>query len=138
MEKHRGHWNDMEWSHPNNLLDGKKGTYYRSKVGSPASDWIIFKQKEQKRFIPTKIMVRNGWEQYAIRSIAIQWSEDGVEYQDLIQIDGIQRGKEEKQWFHLKSEQIRFMMFIKVNILRNYMNPDGNNFYEFGVFGDLE
>ena len=134
VEKHRGHYGSF---HPNKLLDGKKGTFYLSKRGSPSSDWIIFKQREQQRFVSTKIMIRNGPYEYAIKSIAIQCSEDGVEYQELIQIDDIKQGKEEKQWFDLNPQQSRFMKFIKLNILGNY-GFDYNGFYEFGVFGHLE
>ena len=139
VHKHRGHFEDKDWNHPRKLLDGKKGTHYCSKPGSPQFDWIIFKQKKQRRFLPTNIMVRNSSDTAAIRSIAILWSEDGVKYQDLIKINNIKNDRcKEKQWFELNAEQGHFMKFLKLNILGNHYDSEQNFFCEFGVFGVLE
>ena len=129
--------------HPSNLLDGDGLSYYQSMPNWSCSsvhlDWIIFEQKEQRRFAPTKVMIGNtGYHDYqAIKSVSIQWSADGLEYQDLIQINDIQLNSE-KQWFELKTEQIIFMKFMKLIILENYGDPDDTVFREFGVVGVLD
>ena len=144
VEKHRGHVDlvvvEEHDYHPNDLLDETWNTSYCSKYGSPSSDWIVFKQKEQRGLVSTKIMIRNEYVTLDrnIKSIAIQWSEDGVEYQDLIRIDEIKAGDAELQWFEVNAEQSGLMKFIKLNILDNYGNPNYNMFCEFGVFGVLE
>ena len=140
VEKHRGHVKEKHDYHPNDLLDEKENTCYCSKYGSPSSDWIVFKQKEQRGFVSTKIMIRNEYLTLDrnIKSVAIQWSEDGVEYQDLIRIDEIKAGDAELQWFEVNAEQSGLMKFIKLNVLKNYGNPNYNMFCEFGVFGVLE
>ena len=79
-----------------------------------------------------------GYHDYqAIKSVSIQWSADGLEYQDLIQINDIQLNSE-KQGFELKAEQIIFMKFMKLIILENYGDPDDTVFREFGVVGVLD
>ena len=139
VEKHRGHsMKHGDKHHPNKLLDGMTNTYYLSKGYSVSCDWIIFKQKEQMRFTPTRIMIRNGFDRDAVKSVAISWSEDGVKYQDLIQIDDIKMDWKEKQWFELNPDQSCPLKFVKLNILENYGNWWNNRLYEIEVFGFLE
>ena len=142
---HRGHLSDT--FHPNNLLDGKVDTYYWSNFGSPGSDWIVFKQRVEKPFYPTKILIRNNDDNFAIQCICIYWSEDGESYHEMMQIEDIQQSKEEKQWFEMEEATSRLVLgklhFIRVNILKSYSEDaiqgnvagDCNAFYEFGIFG---
>merc|ERR1712087_345617 len=57
VEKHRGH---LASNHPNQLCDGTKYTNYISSYGSkmdPSSDWVIFKQRRRRMFLPTKLVI---------------------------------------------------------------------------------
>ena len=78
-------------------------------------------------------MIHNtGWLS-AIKRIAILRSENGAEYHDLIQIDGIQTEDNNRQWFIVDDDQIRFVMFLMVNILETNRKSNGTSFREFGV-----
>lgn len=135
VKGHRGRI--MDDHHPKNVLDGDPNTiYYSEKVQFSShreKDWINFRQKEQRSFVPTKIMIRNVGHQPAIKSISIQWSEEGgLAYQDLISYV-VEQGNHE-QFLSLNAEQYSSMKYIKLIILDNYGNPH-NQFKEFVVFG---
>ena len=134
---HRGHSGTPtrpDAFHPNNLLNGYEMPFYYSQWGSPSQDWIKFTQSEQKRFAPTKIMIRNVEPSGSgIKSIALF-----SEYGKTIQIDDIKEGSEEQQWFELDSKQSRFLKAIRMDIWENHGDEDHNAFHEFGITGVLE
>ena len=154
LYKFRDPWRyrQLDMYHPSNLLDGRKDTFYLCKHSHPAEDWIIFKQKEERKFAPIKIMIRNSVGPAAVKYIAISWSDDDVpaetmDYWDLCEkytgLAGfdIKNGEkeviDEEQWFELDLDEIRFLKFMKLDIWENYGSKK-NAFHEFVVFGVLE
>ena len=136
VNSHRGH---LGSHHPLQLCDGTKYTNYISGACGPSFfDWIVFTQRQGRIFHPTQIMIRNSATEYAIRKIEVSVSEDGEDYHNLAQIDGLEQGKEQKQWVDLRTERRLFTKFMKLSILDNHGNFEFNSFHEFRVFGVLE
>jgi len=132
---HRGHHGDY---HPKNLLDGRSDTRYGSKAGKPDEDWIEFTNTSGKSVRPTLVMLRNGSNSYALKSIMVGCSADKDTWQTLRQIDGIKQDSEKRQYFSIDAQTGRAlkekMKFLKLHKFKND-GADWNRFYEFGVFG---
>ena len=148
LDDHRGHASDdMEASqpfascHPDNLLDGKAYTRYASTRCESFEDWLIF--KSPNTFVPRRIMMRNGNGCAAITSMCVSWSDDGKEWKDMIQINGIEDGSDfrDRQWFALNADEANAaknrMRFVKLHKITNRIRDEShcNVLKEFGVFG---
>ena len=92
---HRGHWKNKNDHHPRNLLESGKDSFYVSSVIEHRSshlDWIIFKVKAEQTLIITKIEIRNGSTDRAVKRISIEGRGDGKHFEDWTQIDTINKG----------------------------------------------
>jgi len=138
VHDHRGHYSDYGY-HPKNLLDGRSATYYYSKRGKPAEDWIILEKTSGKSVRPTVVMLRNTEPSSALRTLTVSCSDDQETWHTLRQIDGIKQDKEKRQFFSIDAQTGRElkedMKFLKLHQFENYGDDDVNRFREFGVFG---
>merc|ERR1712232_1387630 len=125
---HNGH--SGVWSTPDNLLDGKKDTYYASKSGTTANDWITFQMHSAA--LITKIKIRNNWASSAIHSIALFFGSDKEMFKLCEDIQNIQMGDDVMQEFdifdslllsehYLWQNKHKFNL-IKVKILKNHVH----------------
>ena len=138
VHKHRGHYNDDDNYHPNNLLDGKNNTYYFSKKGSPSTDWIEFKVEGESKIYPMKVMIRNSGYMNAIKSVIIYYkSKSGDSYSEWKRIYGIKKGREDIQWFDIDGLNVPFgdTYYIRIEITSNHGNEECNSFREFVLSG---
>ena len=117
---------------------------YRSGSGPPNEDWITFKQQTEPPLIATRIGIRNYYLSAAIKRISIECSVDGTEFEEWIEIKGIEMRKDGLQIFDVDLESILYAMdkkwrFYKLRLLDNYGNEDCLNIlYEFILFGFLD
>ncbi len=74
----------------------------------------------------------------AIKSMTVSWSNDGEQWDELLQISNI-KIHHERQWFQVdsdKAKKAKNMKYIKLNKFTCYgVDSDWNEFSEFGVFG---
>ena len=132
---HRGHYSRQ--CLPKRLLEGSKHTAYVSKDGSPSKDWIIFRQRKQCSFYPTKLMFMNRPYKSAIKTVVLLWSDNGKKYHEWTRIGFIKKHDGE-QWFNLNEKEIAAaggkLQYIKLKIVNNY-GGSSNGFRRFSVSG---
>ena len=142
--EHRGH--DEEYGdryHPRTLLKPGKDTCYYSGTshGPPNEDWLIF-GVESVPYCITSIGIRNvgGWFDRAIKRISIEGSADNTEYEDWMEIEGIEKGDDDLQSFEVDIASSEYAVinkwkYYKICILDNYGDEEENCFREFVLFG---
>ena len=139
VDSHRGHWGDR---HIKSVLEeGTSACYDSDGKGPPKEDWFIFDQQSKERFIPTRIVIRNGIERYALKKISIAGKNgsDGIEIKHWLTIDDIRRTKDELQTFSVDPAVAFFAWSQNYNVFRiNVLENHGgsyNFFYEFRIYG---
>ena len=135
--EHRGHYDKRP---PSGLLQEGTDDKYDSDGKGPANeDWIIFRTLSKERFLPRNVVIRNYSGGYAVKTIRIDGSADGIRFDEWMTIRNIHNNNNDLQQFAVDPITGFFAWnkaytFFKLNLLENH---DGryNLFYEFRMNG---
>ena len=144
VTSHRGHRGDE--THPRNLLDdqGHKSSY-QSIEGDPSSDWIIFQMLVRPPVKPSKIFIKNGRTNMAIKMVTLSLGYGDIKgpWLKLIDLTRLSLDKEcdikfaNKGGILIDDAVLRKKKFthIKVEFPQNHGSNKFNEFYTLKLFG---
>eukprot|EP01084_Bolivina_argentea_P244510 409588_1 len=147
VRSHRGHRNTDDSFHPKHLLDVNDDEYYMSEYGVTSSGWIMLEMKTDCAIKPTKIRIKNGADDSAIRCISIFIGSSNTFFPLCSNITNIQMSShwdnlEIQEWsigdkcfltdYYLPTNKLNL---IKIKVLRNHGYLIGNAFCSFELFG---
>merc|ERR1719203_955260 len=153
VASHRGHItgyqssrNLLDTNHPRNLLDDQGHlTGYQSKEGDPSKDWIIFKLMTESPVKLTRVVVKNGRTNMALKSMVVSLGFGDPEgpWTKLIEVQRLRLDKEQDFKFKemggalIEDAVLKQKAFshIKLEMPRNHGSKQFNAFFSIKLFG---
>lgn len=145
VQQHRGHRSGP--NHPRNLLDDEGDhSGYQSRDGEPAADWIIFKMMVKPPLKLTRVQIKNGRTNMAVKKMTVSMGYGDAKgpWLKLIQLDRLSLDKEHDFRFKNMGKAVllsdallkkKAYTHCKVEIAKNHGSKQSNAFFAIKLFG---